>query len=60
MWEKVLNKLLSAKFLIAIMISVVLCVLALRGVVNSEAFVGIAGGVIGFYFNRSGSNHNDR
>ena len=50
MKERIINKLLSAKFIITILISVVFCILALENKISSEAFIGVAGSVITSYF----------
>lgn len=51
--DKLINKLLSAKFLIAIMVSVTLCYLAIAGRVDAKDFVIIAMAIVGAYFGQS-------
>lgn len=50
--QRLINKVTSARFLMSIGITTVLCIMAVRGDVSSEAFIGIAGTVIGYYFNK--------
>ena len=50
MKERIINKITSARFIISILVTVVLCVLALRGNVNGESFLTIATAIITYYF----------
>lgn len=50
--DRIISKITSARFLISVGISTVLCILALKGDINSEAFIGIAGIIVGYYFNK--------
>lgn len=48
--NKILNKLLSARFLVTVMVSATFCLLALKGKINSAAFMGTFGMIVTFYF----------
>ena len=50
MKERIINKITSARFIISILVTVVLCVLALRGTINGESFLTIATAIITYYF----------
>ena len=50
MKERIINKITSARFIISILVTVVLCVLALRGAINGESFLTIATAIITYYF----------
>ena len=52
MKERIINKITSARFIISILVTVVLCVLALRGNVNGESFLTIATAIITYYFTK--------
>ena len=50
MKERIINKITSARFIISILVTVVLCILALKGNVNGESFLTIATAIITYYF----------
>lgn len=47
------TKLIEVKKIIALMVTIVFCVLAYKGVVTQEAFVPIVTMVMGYYFGQS-------
>jgi hypothetical protein len=53
MLEKVISKLLSAKFIIAIMVMVTTCYLVISGKLPSEQFIPLATLIVGFYYGQS-------
>ncbi len=56
--ERVINKVTSARFLIAVGTTAVFCTLAIKGQISGEAFTGITGLVIGYYFNKEHTGTN--
>ena len=52
MMKRVVQKLTSARFLIVLMLTIILSVMAVRGQVSAEVFVAIYSPIIAFYFTR--------
>ena len=50
MKEKIIDRLVSVKSIVTILLTVVFCVLALMGVITAQLFMSIFTMVIGFYF----------
>lgn len=48
-----ITKLIEVKKIIALMVSIVFCILAINGTVTQEAFVPIVTMVMGYYFGQS-------
>ena len=58
MKEKILNKLLSARFLVTIILTIVFAVLAFMGGLTTE-FITIYTMIVTFYFSRERNNKGD-
>ena len=56
MFKRIILKLTSARFLIAIMLTVTLCYLAITKQIKSDVFVPICTLSIGYYFNKDKIN----
>lgn len=50
MLEKIVNRLVSVKSIVTILLTLVFCYLAIVGLIGAELFIGIFTTVIGFYF----------
>ena len=50
MKEKVINRLVSVKSIVTILLTIVFCILAVMGTITAELFMAIFTVVIGFYF----------
>ena len=50
---RIINKITSARFLIVLILTIILSVMAIRGQISAEVFVGIYGPVIAFYFSKN-------
>ena len=59
MKERIILKITSARWLIAILLSLTLCYLALTGKVDSDIFVPIVTLAIGYYFNKDNNISNN-
>ena len=53
MMKRVVQKLTSARFLIVLMLTIILSVMAIRGQVSAEVFVAIYSPIIAFYFTKN-------
>ena len=47
---KRISNLITVKSILTLMISVVFCILSLRGLISSESFITIFASIIGYYF----------
>ena len=56
MFKRIILKLTSARFLIAIMLTVTLCYLAIMKQIKPDVFVPICTLSIGYYFNKDKTN----
>ena len=50
--SRVISKLTSARFLIVLILTIILSIMAIRGQISAEVFVSIYSPVIAFYFNK--------
>lgn len=50
MWQERLNKLLTVKSIMTVLLTVVFCVLALTGVITGEQFLTLFTMIVSFYF----------
>lgn len=53
-----LNKLLTVKSIVTILLTIVFCVLSVRGTLDSQAFLSIFATVIAFYFGTQAAKKN--
>lgn len=54
--QRVITKVTSARWLIAISTTGTFCYLAIQGTLQAETITGIVGIVIGYYFNKTANN----
>ena len=55
--RRVIAKITSARWLIAISTTGTFCYLAIQGALQAETITGIVGIVIGYYFNKTSNNN---
>lgn len=55
--RRVINKITSARWLIAISTTGTFCYLSIQGALQAETVTGIVGIVIGYYFNKTSNNN---
>ncbi len=54
-----LNKLTSARFIVTIMVTIIFCYLSARSKISAEAFMGVFGSIITYYFLRKRKEDNE-